>query len=69
VNEHEFWQKDQIQCCPGFRISTYSFNADPDPAFFLIEDPGPAVFLIAVPDLELDPGLFCEFKRIRGLLK
>ncbi len=36
----------------------YSFNADPDPAFFLIEDPDP----------DLDPDLLCEFNRIGELL-
>jgi hypothetical protein len=38
-----------------FRIRTgIDFNADPDPAFYLIADPDPAFFLM--PDLNLDHG-------------
>jgi hypothetical protein len=34
------------------------FNADPDPAFFLIADPDPAFFLISDPDPVVDLGFW-----------
>ncbi len=39
-------------------VDPHCFNADPDPAFFLIADPDPAFILIADPDPDpvLNPG-------------
>ncbi len=50
--------------CPKSRVSDLRwFNADPDPAFFLIADPDPAFFLIADPDPGFDD---LKLKKITG---